>query len=228
MRRFVNSGIFHLHSGCGFVIVACMAQANYNDRLKDYVQVNERIIHFYEQYPTGSIQSEMLTLTETLVVFKAFAFRHPDDPKPGVGHSSLAIPGTTPYTEGSEIENAETSAWGRALAALGFEVKRGIASRNEIENKLKPDNAGGKQSKNISNGDGGPIVSVNQLQLMDISGDRKLGKGYSAWLDNRLKEINATRATLSIPHFQMLVNELADMGKDDSQVPPADDKDLDW
>ena len=134
--------------------MARMATANYNDRLKDYVQVNERIIHFYEQYPTGSIQSEMLTLTETLVVFKAFAFRHPDDPKPGVGHSSLAIPGTTPYTEGSEIENAETSAWGRALAALGFEVKRGIASRNEIENKQKPDNAGVKQAKNISNGTG--------------------------------------------------------------------------
>ena len=25
--------------------------ANYDDRLKDYVQVNERIIAFYEEYP---------------------------------------------------------------------------------------------------------------------------------------------------------------------------------
>jgi hypothetical protein len=31
-------------------------------------------------------------------------------------------------------ENAETSAWGRALAALGFEVQKAVASREEVEN----------------------------------------------------------------------------------------------
>src|SRR5262249_28745958 len=33
----------------------------------------------------------------------------------------------------SHIENCETSAIGRALAMLGFEVERGIASREEME-----------------------------------------------------------------------------------------------
>lgn len=103
--------------------------------LDNYVQVNERIVAFYKQFPEGSIQSEIVTLTETLVVVKAYAYRTDGDDKPGIGHSSMIIPGSTPYTRGSELENCETSAWGRALAALGFEVKRGIASRNEIENK---------------------------------------------------------------------------------------------
>lgn len=108
---------------------------DYNDRMKDYVQVNERIAAFVDKHPRGSLQSEIVELTDSRVTVKAYAYRDEADPRPGIGHSSLNIPGSTPYTKGSEIENAETSAWGRAIAALGFEVKRGIASREEIANK---------------------------------------------------------------------------------------------
>ena len=102
--------------------------------MSDYVPVNERVESFIKAYPEGSIQSEIVELTGSRVTVKAYAYRTPDDPRPGVGHSSLEIPGATPYTKGSEIENAETSAWGRAIAALGFEVKRGIASSEEVRN----------------------------------------------------------------------------------------------
>jgi hypothetical protein len=101
----------------------------------DYIQVNERIAAFKATYPEGSLQSEIITLTENLVVVKAYAYRHPDDQRPGIGHSSLTIPGATPYTRGSELENAETSAYGRALAALGFEVKRAVATAEEVRAK---------------------------------------------------------------------------------------------
>ena len=108
---------------------------DYQDRMKDYVPVNDRIDAFIQAHPEGSLQSEIVELTETRVTVKAFAYRSPEDQRPGIGHSSLNIPGSTPYTKGSEIENAETSAWGRAIVALGFEVKRGIASREEVANK---------------------------------------------------------------------------------------------
>lgn len=97
-----------------------------------YIEVNERIIAFKAAHPEGSLQAEIHTLTDSLVVMKAYAYRTPDDERPGVGWSSLTIPGATPFTKGAEIENCETSAWGRAIAALGFEVKRGIASKQEI------------------------------------------------------------------------------------------------
>jgi hypothetical protein len=103
----------------------------------DYIQVNERIIAFRDRYPEGSLQGEIVELTETRVVMKGYAYRTPDDTRPGIGHSALEIPGKTPYTRGSEIENAETSAWGRALAALGFEVKRAIASAEEVASKAE-------------------------------------------------------------------------------------------
>lgn len=111
---------------------------DYKEGLKDYIQVNERLIAFYEKFPAGSIQSEIIQHTDKLVVVRAKAFRWPHDDFPGIGHSSLEIPGTTPYTRGSELENAETSAWGRALAALGFEVRKSVATADEIANKHDP------------------------------------------------------------------------------------------
>lgn len=103
--------------------------------LKDYVDVAERIQDFYRKYPEGSIQTEIVELTDQRVAVKAYAYRSADDPRPGTGHSWLGIPGMTPYTKHSELENAETSAVGRAIAMLGFAVKGGIASRQEIQNK---------------------------------------------------------------------------------------------
>ncbi len=102
---------------------------------EDYVTVAERVSAFYEKHPEGSIQSTLLELTESRVTIRAEAYRTPDDPRPGVGHASMVIPGTTAFTRGSELENTESSAWGRALAALGFETKRGIASADEIRSK---------------------------------------------------------------------------------------------
>jgi len=107
-------------------------------RFDDYIEVNERIMAFYAKYPEGSLQTDIYTLTDSLVVMCARAYRNPTDPRPGTGWSSLQIPGSTNFTRGSEIENCETSAWGRAIAALGFEVKRGIATKQEVASK-KPE-----------------------------------------------------------------------------------------
>lgn len=103
--------------------------------LDDYVTVAERVEQFYAKFPDGSLQAEVLELNESRVVMRASAYRNPDDPRPAIAHSMLTIPGKTPYTRDSEVENAETSAIGRAIALLGFEVKKSLASRNELEAK---------------------------------------------------------------------------------------------
>ena len=112
--------------------------ANFNPADSGYVEVKDRIEAFYAKYPEGSIQSEIVMLTDNKVVVKAYAYRFLEDVRPGIGHSQLGIPGKTNYTRESELENAETSAWGRAIAALGFEVKRAVASAEEVRNK-QPD-----------------------------------------------------------------------------------------
>ncbi len=54
---------------------------------------------------------------------------------PGQGTAWEPVPGPTPFTRDSELQNAETSAWGRAIAALGFKVKDGIASAEDVRNR---------------------------------------------------------------------------------------------
>ena len=111
--------------------------------LGDYVEVKDRIKLFYELYGQGRLVTGEVRLTTEpdgvpRVLVQAFAYRSPDDPLPGVGWSWLELPGKTTYTKGSEVENAETSAWGRAIGSLGILIDRSIASANEVQNKQEP------------------------------------------------------------------------------------------
>jgi hypothetical protein len=114
--------------------------SRYDDRLADYVDVKERIRLFFEKYPDGRLVTAEVRFPEPMddmprISVKALAYRTPDDPLPASGWSWMAIPGTTPYTRGSEIENTETSAWGRAIGALGIGIDKSIASKDEIDAK---------------------------------------------------------------------------------------------
>lgn len=107
----------------------------------DYITVAERIVEFREKYPEGSLQPADLTRPYTLetlngnqcIVVVAAAYRTPDDSRPGIGMAYEPIPGATNFTRGSELQNAETAAWGRAIVAvLAADTKRGIASYEEV------------------------------------------------------------------------------------------------
>jgi hypothetical protein len=107
---------------------------------EDYIPVNERIAMFIAQYPGGSLRPlwpdepyRVLGEGETKwLVYAACAYRVPDDPAPGVGMAWERVPGQTPFTRGSELMNAESSAWGRALAAIGIATNRSIATAEEV------------------------------------------------------------------------------------------------
>jgi len=102
-----------------------------------YVTVPERIALFYKRHPEGSLQMEPPEFLEIegkrWAMGRAFAYRTPDDPRPGIGTAWEIVPGTTPFTRGSEIQNLETSAWGRAIGALGIGIDKSIATWDEIE-----------------------------------------------------------------------------------------------
>lgn len=107
--------------------------------LDDYVDVAERIQNFKDTNPDGSLQTiswEVRTVgDQTFIVYHAAAYRTPDDPRPGHGISWEPFPGTTPYTKMSELMNAETAAWGRAIIATGEASKGSLASRQEVRNR---------------------------------------------------------------------------------------------
>jgi hypothetical protein len=112
----------------------------------DYIDVATRIIEFREKYPTGSLQSWKDPYVievkmpdgniKSYMVYSAAAYRSPDDKLPGVGWAWEPIPGPTNFTRDSELQNAETAAWGRAMvAALAVDTKKGIASSEEVRNR---------------------------------------------------------------------------------------------
>ena len=70
----------------------------------------------------------------TYIIYTAALYRDSSDEKPAIGTAWEEIPGRTPYTKGSELMNAETSAWGRACIAAGIPSKK-IASYEEVRNR---------------------------------------------------------------------------------------------
>ena len=106
----------------------------------DYIDVATRIVEFREKFPTGSLQQvryEFVTVGgKDFIIYTAAAYRTPDDIRPGVGTAWEPIPGPTNFTRDSEVQNAETAAWGRAIvAALAADTKKGIASSEEVRNR---------------------------------------------------------------------------------------------
>lgn len=105
----------------------------------DYVDVAERIREFREKHPDGTLQQVEWGVRDvdgkTFVFYTAAAYRTPDDERPGIGTAWEPLPGRTPYTRDSELMNAETSAWGRAIIAAGAADAKRVASANEVANR---------------------------------------------------------------------------------------------
>ena len=109
-----------------------------NIKGKEYVPIHERILHFRDAFKGWTLLSENLT---------------PDDPERAqfrawitndlgqvvaTGHAEEKA-GSSFINNMSHVENAETSAWGRALACLGIGIDTGIASFEEVGNAIKND-----------------------------------------------------------------------------------------
>jgi hypothetical protein len=100
-----------------------------------YTTVQERVAEFYSRFPDGSIQFEFMGIMPgdpSKIWGIARAYRSADDLLPGVGTASEFIEGKSPYTRGSEIQNLETSCWGRACASLNIGTSKGLSSKEEI------------------------------------------------------------------------------------------------
>jgi len=104
--------------------------------MTDYVDVKERIAQFYKKYPEGSIQFEYkgaLDSNPDMIWGIAYAYRTATDERPGIGTAAELAIGKTTFTRGSELMNLETSAWGRAIGALGIGLGKSVATKQEVE-----------------------------------------------------------------------------------------------
>ena len=119
---------------------------------KKYVLVSDRVLYFNETYPNGSIVTQRIMTEDSWVeVFKATVM--PDCSKPEryfTGYSQ-AKRWDWFINKTSALENAETSAVGRALAMMWIWVIDSIASLDEInkaENTAKSQKSEPKENPN--------------------------------------------------------------------------------
>jgi hypothetical protein len=107
--------------------------------IQEYITVAERVEKFYERYPEGRIITHIVEhdAERGFILIRAEVYRNAEDSLPAAtGHAyELKSEGYVQRT--SYIEVGETSAVGRALAMAGFEVKRGIASREEMDKTIR-------------------------------------------------------------------------------------------
>ena len=122
-----------------------------NFKGKKYVLVSDRVIYFNETYPNGCIKTEMLSSGDR-IDFKATVI--PDTKnieRYFTGHSQASFKDMSSFVnKTSAMENAETSAVGRALAMMGIGVVDSIASIDEI-NKANNTNTEEKPHKTQTN-----------------------------------------------------------------------------
>lgn len=100
---------------------------------KAYVLVSDRIIYFNEQYTTGAIKTELVSDPNSdIVVVKAVIEPDSGDRTRYFTGYSQAVKGAGFINKTAALENAETSAVGRALAMMGIGVIDSVASADEV------------------------------------------------------------------------------------------------
>lgn len=99
---------------------------------KEYAEVNQRVLAFWELFPEGRISTRIVEDTGTRCTVQALVYRTPEEMEPAaMGHAFEDRKGSINST--SYLENCETSAVGRALGMLGIGSTQALASADEVQ-----------------------------------------------------------------------------------------------
>jgi hypothetical protein len=111
--------------------------------LGNYVDVPTRIKQLREKHPDAVLRPanpsepfRIMTIgNREFIIYTAACYRSPDDPMPAIAVAAEPVVGSSAFTRNSEVMNAETSAWGRAIMACLAVDEPHIASREEVQNR---------------------------------------------------------------------------------------------
>ena len=154
---------------------------------KEYATVAYRLALFRADYPKGCIVTKLISDTDGVIVFMATVDDGADMLATGYAEE---VRGSSNINKTSALENAETSAVGRALAFAGYHSSTSIASADEVSVAIARQNE--------------PKATKKQIKAIeDFLGDQEDGADLLQKLLNRagvdhLREITKPQATACI------------------------------
>lgn len=117
---------------------------------KQYVLVSDRVIYFNENYENGCIKTQLVSEPSAdMVVIKAQVVPNISTPERYFTGYSQATWGEGMVNKTAALENAETSAVGRALAMMGIGVIDSVASSDEINKVFVSHSSTPKSSEDV-------------------------------------------------------------------------------
>ena len=130
---------------------------------KDYVEVNQRIKAFRRLIPNGSIETNIESLQDGVVVMSCTV--KDETGKVLAKAHAYEKENSTFINKTSFIENCCTSATGRALGYLGIGIDTSIASAEEVTNAIN------NQNKAIDNAKSKEFqVTISETQINTLQG----------------------------------------------------------
>jgi hypothetical protein len=165
---------------------------------KSYSEVNQRIKAFRMVYPQGTIETKMLSNENGVCIFEAKVYSNPykytNTTIDGVittdvQHQGILLGTGTAYEkEGSSfinktsyIENAETSAVGRALGMAGFGIDVSVASAEEVQNAINNQEITQEEANNYK-------LTFGKYKDKTIKEVYSEDKKYIEWMINNTKD----------------------------------------
>lgn len=168
--------------------------------LSNYVDVPTRIKQLKAKYPDAVLRpwnpNEPFKIVEIggreFIVYTAACYRSTTDPMPAIAVAAEPVIGSSSFTRNSEVMNAETSAWGRAIMACLAVDEPHIASREEVQNRRNDADTQALVEQTVRDvfPESQPVARVSAPQP---DGTRKLAAVASEKQQNLIKKLSRER-----------------------------------
>ena len=132
---------------------------------KNYAEVNQRIKAFRMVYPTGTIETKLVSNENGVCIFKAVVGYLDENQNMiilGTGNA-YEKEGSSFINKTSYIENCETSAVGRALGMAGFGIDVSIASAEEVQNAMQ------QQDEMKAEELGNQLIGKKEIEILEAT-----------------------------------------------------------
>src|SRR5690606_14937078 len=151
-----------------------------------YGTVDQRIRAFYQRFPDGAIQTDLVRLDADFVLFRARVFRDRTDPAPTTGWAYDRPPADDGAAARRILASCEAAAVGRALANLGFAGPL-RPSREEMEKVVRLRAARQDHARSVRPNGAGPAAPPGQ-RVRELLDDLRLPAERRRRIEARLEQ----------------------------------------